>query len=125
MNIVESQHCCSVNKSAENQYTRVKGHVMDMAEEGLVIHYKKGQFLFYEGHMPCGFYVIRKGGVSFFQSCSNGPSCEDASSDKLVGLLHLLSQTPHCCSCRVDRDVEAVFFPKQAVSDFLNKIGSS
>lgn len=98
-------------------------HFPEILPEGISVHYKEGQFLFYEGHMPCGFYLIKKGTASFFQTCSNSSEIKEKNPDKLIGLVHLLSKTPHCCSCKAEEDVEVLFFPKQTVLNFLESKG--
>ena len=83
-------------------------HFRKWVKEGELLHFKKGQVLFYEGHLPFGFFLLNKGTVL-------PPPMED----KTLGLLHLLSGTPYCSTCTAASDIEVLFFPKTLVFSHL------
>lgn len=116
-----SKYCCSPDKAAEKSYKLISSSLSKLASQGTSLCYKKGQILFYEGHLPFGFYNLKKGVVSLFYTCAHGPSRTKPQRDKLLGLVHLLSNTTNCSTCRAEGDVEVIYFPKQTVFELLNK----
>lgn len=121
MNPNKIEICCSASKTDKARYCQIKRKLTYLISKGSLIHFKKGQVLFYEGHLPCGFYLLKKGEVSLFHTCTNGPSKEDSEQDRLLGLVHLLSNTPNCFTCRAEDNVQVIFFPKVLVLEFLGK----
>ncbi len=82
----------------------VKRQLRKWLKGGEVLHFKKGQVLFYEGHQPFGFFLISEGAV-----------VPTPLEDKTMGLFHLLTDTPYCSTCTAASDLSALFFPKAFV----------
>lgn len=79
--------------------------------------FQKGQVLFYEGHIPFGFFVIKEGKVGF----SSGKS-QNETVEQVVGIQNVLSETPYSATCTAQTLVRAVFVPKSTVLDAAEKM---
>lgn len=99
--------------SAPNELTQL---ITEMAKNMTPIVYQCGQVLFYEGHMPCGLFVIKEGKVEL----SNRVSLNDFDFPAL-GFQNLLSQTPYGATCTATTVVKAVFLAKTVVQDIIKK----
>jgi CRP-like cAMP-binding protein len=82
--------------------------------EGQPIDFKRGQVLFYEGHIPYGVFVILSGHVSLVEGHS--PCLHEHSRMSPQGLVFgldaALEGIPSCCTCVADEDCRAVFVSK-------------
>ncbi|MBI2340694.1 MAG: cyclic nucleotide-binding domain-containing protein [Deltaproteobacteria bacterium] len=114
-------HCCQPGPREEKRYNRLRDALESLSREGNPVHYRKGQVIFYEGHHPCGFYLLRQGKVSLKESRTSGGAKMHPTEDKLLGLMHLLSDTPYCSTCTAEDDVDIVFIPKTTVSRCLDE----
>lgn len=115
--------CCSLG-GKEKAYRFLADHLGELKEEGEKLRFAKGQILFYQEHEPYGLFVLKKGEVSLLRQKKDARApTVDKPADKLLGLTHLLTNTPYCSSCRADEEVEVVFFPKGALTQFLQTKG--
>ncbi|MBF0493052.1 MAG: cyclic nucleotide-binding domain-containing protein [Deltaproteobacteria bacterium] len=78
------------------------------------ISYRKDQVLFYEGHQPCGLFVLLKGEIRFTHQ---GKSCEEKhlwnfQKTKLVCLKSFLEESSYACHAQILSDAEFLFLPK-------------
>lgn len=117
-----SLYCCPLDPKKEALYARISGSLDCLAESGNCLHYRKGQVIFYEGHHPCGFYFLKKGKISFLaESTPKGDKRPCRPHDRLLGLAHLISDTPYCATCTAAEDVDIFFVPKSAVTHDLER----
>lgn len=115
--------CCSLG-GQEKAYRFFVDHLSEIKEQGEKLHFTKGQVLFYQEHEPYGLFWLKKGEVSFLRQKKNSRSPEvSRPADKLLGLIHLLTNTPYCASCQADEEVEVVFFPKGDLTKLLQSRG--
>jgi len=108
-------HCCPPNPKEEKMYAHICDSLKQLIHDGNPVHYRKGQIIFYEGHHPCGFYFLKKGEVSLKESTVGKKPKLHSTKDKLLGLMHLLSDTPYCSTCTAEDDVDTIFIPKAIV----------
>lgn len=93
----------------------------DIILQGQVLNFCKGQVLCYEGHVPYGIFVIRSGEVSYRQGET---PCQvkherTSSEGRLVGLHHIFTGTPFCCTISAETDCEVLFISKTQLISFL------
>ena len=105
-----SSTCCKLTPKSEQSYKNVLRYVEKLVSKGEVLYFKPGQVLVYEGHMPCGFFLLKRGHLN-----------PEAPQDGLVGLVHLLSDSPYCATVTAKDEVEVIFFPKAAVLELTKK----
>lgn len=114
--------CCPIGAGGPLPDRNFLDHIKRLTGQGDRLHFAKGQFLFYQGHEPYGLFWLKKGTVVCLRE-KMGPqttACREPH-NKLLGLAHLLSETPYCASCRAEGDVEVVFLPKHVVFEFYHK----
>lgn len=93
--------------------------------QGELLRYSRGQTIFYAGHQPFGFFLIRKGEISFKKEGETeidsncGAYCDDR---QLLGLSHLLTNKPYCKSCTAEGKIEVIFFPKSIICKFVRDL---
>lgn len=114
-------HCCQPGPKEEKRYNRLRDSLDRMMRDGNPVHYRKGQVVFYEGHHPCGVYFLKKGKVSLNESAAGGDTKIHPTADKLLGLMHLLSDTPYCSTCTAEDEVDTIFIPKATVLHCLDE----
>lgn len=119
---MQSSHCCRPSPKQEKAYNRLRDSLDQLINDGNPVHYRKGQVIFYEGHHPCGFYLLKEGRVSLKESAAGTRPKIHPTEDKLLGLVHLLSETPYCSTCTAEEDVDVVFIPKTAVMQRYNEV---
>lgn len=114
--------CCGVTPWERKMIELVLSHVNTLTALGGEVRFQKGHAIFYEGHLPYGFYVLKKGSVGLSRVTLTGLR-EDLTNEgkDVFGLFHLLTNTPHCAMGTAKSDVQMVFVPKAAVLDFLRK----
>ena len=71
------------------------------------VEFKKEQVLFYEGHLPCGVFVLLKGQTS------------PPAKDKFLGLTELLADKPYSETVTATTDVCVALISKSEVFSFL------
>lgn len=100
---------------------KIQNHWPQLKKQGQVIHYKKGQVLFYEGHLPYGIYVLKSGDLFF--SRSEQKCVEEHWSqmveDRVLGIENVLSQNPYLCTCKAKTDCDVIFISKAQFSSYL------
>lgn len=113
--------CCPIG-TGPSPDRNLLDHLKKLTGQGDRLHFAKGQFLFYQGHEPYGLFWLKKGVVVCLKEKTGSRELECREPhDKLLGLAHLLSETPYCASCRAEGNVEVVFLPKQVVFEFYHK----
>ena len=118
---MQSSHCCRPSPKQEKVYSRLYESLDRLIRDGNAVHYRKGQVIFYEGHHPCGFYLLKEGRVSLKESTAGSRPKMHPTEDKLLGLVHLLSETPYCSACTAEEDVDIIFVPKTIVLQYLDE----
>ena len=102
--------CCEPSEKILPIYQRIKNHLKKLISQGEMLHFKEGQVIFYDGHLPTGFFLLQEGRVS-----------PEWFADNLLGLTHLLENNPYCITCKAATDVIIHFIPKATVLHFLKK----
>lgn len=112
--------CCLPTPSEKTALIEIAGRLEDLLPQAGEIHYKKGHVIFYEGHHPYGFYILKKGEIILSRIAMNGAR-ENLSyrTEGPLGLFHLITNTPHCATATAHNNVELLFIPKSVVLDFL------
>lgn len=112
--------CCPTTVGEKTLIEKVLGHLPQLTAHAGEVHYKKGQVLFYEGHYPCGLFVLQSGEIWFSKISLWGKTEERKSGEKnLLGVHHLITNTPHCITAQAKTNVVVLFIPKATVLDFL------
>lgn len=116
--------CCGVTPLEATMLKKIGEHLEEIVSQGGELHFKKGHVIFYEGHKPYGFYLLKKGTITLSRFLMNNDKEELVGGEQEVfGLFHLLTNTPHCAMAVAKTDVVALFIPKSAVIQFLNRKG--
>lgn len=103
-----------VNLSADNELIQL---INVIAKSMTPLVFQKGQVLFYEGHVPSGFFVIKEGKVGF----SSRELLSDAA-EPVVGIQNVLLDIPYSATCTAQTLVRAVFVSKSAIQDAAEKM---
>lgn len=88
--------------------------------------FRKDQVLFYEGHNPCGVFVIQSGKVRFSREGREGHSCHvehtwRSTKGEVLGLHHFLDEAAYCCTCSALKDCRVLFISKTQLLPFVEK----
>jgi CRP-like cAMP-binding protein len=93
--------------------TAFKKYVVPIVQAEQWLEYKSGQVIFYQGHRPCGVYILKKGRVRLFS--------KDEYGEKLIRIVlpgHVLGvdemgeSRPFDFGARAETDVFIVFFSR-------------
>ncbi len=97
-------------------------HWKDLLTEGQNLIFHKGQALFYEGHVPCGLFVLLSGHVQFTREGlpTQDTHLEPAPQGTVVGLEPFSLGTHYCCTCTAIEECRVVFISKTQLL-FLKK----
>lgn len=118
---VQPNQCCLPNPEIQSVYDEIRDEIPGLGGE--ILHYKKGQVLFYAGHQPFGFFILKNGKL-ILKPPSRKKKKREVPQDRILGLSHLLTDTPYCYTCQAASDVEVVFFPKASLLDHCQKISA-
>ncbi|MDX1386745.1 MAG: cyclic nucleotide-binding domain-containing protein, partial [bacterium] len=96
--------------------------IQNLVPKGLRLTYKKGQILFYEGHIPYGVYLILSGKLSFSTQDTSCPEERPLKIDEgdLYGLEALIHNAPFCCTATAKTDCVVIFLPKTSLQQILD-----
>ena len=105
----------------EKTLASIRANLGELLKGGQKLTFRKGQVLFYEGHIPYGVFVIRSGSVNFEQGET---PCKDehlwvSTQGKVVGLRQVLDGTPSCCTSLATEDCETTFISKTLLLPYL------
>lgn len=98
----------------ESQWSKLK-------KQAQALHFKKGQILFYEGHLPYGIYLIESGKLVFRKdekTCFKEHEFR-IHKDRVIGLHTLLDNLSNECSCEAETECNLLFVSKTQLSHFL------
>lgn len=117
--------CCGTTAMEEKMLKAVEGRLESLLEGSGEMHYKKDQVIFYEGHYPHGFFVLRQGEITMSRTTIQGET-EDLTipAKKVFGLFHLVTNTPHCATAHAKTSVVVSFVPKSSVLEILSGFSS-
>jgi len=97
-------------------------HWSDLIQASQELSFRKGQVLFYEGHIPYGLFVITSGRVDF-SSTDRTTSFEEQSwkspQGLVVGIDAALNGEPSCYTVVAAEDCKTLFLPKSALTTHL------
>ncbi len=106
----------------ESLFSSLQKHWAEITDRGQALTFRQGQTLFYEGHDPCGVFVVCSGQVKL---SSSGAPCRrelwESPSGKVMGLFHLFSGSPFCCTGVAKTDCEVLFISKTQLMPFLSQ----
>ena len=83
----------------------------ELVRQSTPLDVKKGQVLFYEGHAPCGVYVIASGTLSLKRE-EDGHFVGSLALFQLIGLDLLAGNIPYPYSAIAQSDAKAYFIAK-------------
>ena len=87
-------------------------------------HYKKGDFIFFEGDIESHFYIIEKGDVQIFTKASTGKRINicSISEGESIGEFALLDNTPRSASAEAMSDVSLIKVSDQGYEQLLSEL---
>ena len=93
--------------------------------QSTAVQLKKGQTLFYKGHMPCGVFVVVAGPVNYFQETGHAENpVGQFSNFQPIGIDLLTSQQPYPFTAIASGDdVRAYFISKNDLMALQNYQG--
>lgn len=107
----------------EETFFSLRLHWEELLREGRKLFFRKGQTLFYEGHIPYGLFVLKSGQVDFTGSCL---SCTEehgwaSPNGEVLGMQTFLKKLPYCCTCTAKQDCQTIFISKTQLFPYLSK----
>lgn len=89
-------------------------HWAQVINNSTPVELKKGQIMFYEGHMPCGLYIVTKGLVSLVKESENNEIVKVGSIGLLqpVGLDLLQHNLAYPNTAIVEKQMQGFFISK-------------
>ena len=106
--------CCQRTLKDHPTYALIKSNLELLKAQGEKLSFRPGQMLFYEGHNPCGFFVVTRGSVVLEKEgvpCGS-PSASGQAWDGIIGLCQLMAGAPYMVSCKARDEVELLFYSK-------------
>lgn len=87
-------------------------------------HYKKGDFIFFEGDIESHFYIIEKGDVQIFTKASTGKRINicSISEGESFGEFALLDNAPRSASAEAMSDVSLIKVSDQGYEQLLSEL---
>ena len=117
---MEKDNCCGVSEMEMRAIKDIEENLKKFADKGEKVFLQKGHVLFYEGHAPYGFYILKKGGIRFSRTNMHGQKIFlPVGEDKIFGLYHLVTNTPYCATAEAKSDLEVLFISKSVILDSL------
>ncbi len=117
---MKKDNCCFLTAQEKEEIQNIEKHLSVITAKGSPVRYQKGHVIFYEGHSPAGFYILKKGDVQLNRTNMEGTKVIlPQEADKIFGLFHLLTNTAYCATAQAKTDAEVLFIPKSVVLDFL------
>lgn len=114
--------CCIMLPREELILEQIERNWEMLIAQGGTVHYHEGHVLFYENHVPFGFFFLKEGEVVSSRMGLSGERMVLTSvKEGPLGLLHLVTNTTYCATATAKEDVEAIFIPKSVVLEFLKK----
>lgn len=116
--------CCGTHPAEQKILQAVMENVEALKSKGGEVHFQKDHVIFYDGHHPLGFYILKKGEIILSRVSIRGVREDFMNKEKeLFGLFHLVTNTPHCATATAKTEVQMTFVPKAVVLDFLKRQG--
>ncbi|MBL7686349.1 MAG: cyclic nucleotide-binding domain-containing protein [Deltaproteobacteria bacterium] len=94
---------------------QIKEKIEALIPSAQVLHYKKGQILFYEGHDPYGLYILKRGRVLFERGgapVSSEKHFLSLKEGQAIHIQNMIRQSPYDCTCKASIDCEFLFISK-------------
>lgn len=94
-------------------------HWSQIIKRGTPVDLKKGQILFYEGHMPCGVYIVTKGVVCLVKESPNNEIIKigTVGLSQPIGLDLLQHNLPYPHTAIVEKEMQGFFVSKASLTD--------
>ncbi|MBI1909489.1 MAG: cyclic nucleotide-binding domain-containing protein [Deltaproteobacteria bacterium] len=98
----------------EETLLSLKTHWNELLKQGQPLSFRKGQVLFYEGHIPYGLFIVQSGKVRYTRESGSCRAEHHVSSSEgeVLGLSHFFEENPYCCTCTASQNCQVVFISK-------------
>lgn len=118
---MEKDTCCGISPIEMEEIEKIQKNMKAISALGGLIHFHREHVVFYEGHAPYGFYIIKKGDIQLSRTNMQGQKVFlPSNGQKIFGLFHLITNTPFCSTAQAKTDSEILFIPKSVVLEFLH-----
>jgi CRP-like cAMP-binding protein len=120
-------HCDKCESRQANPFCSLPAEgaaVLDAAK--ITNHYKRGQYIFYEGNMPSGLYCVDSGVVKLEASGAAGQNhiLRLVRKGGMLGYRSLFAGDPYRASALVHEDSTVCFIPREALLKLVEKYPS-
>jgi len=102
-------------------FERLQKALLMLKGAGEPVSFRAGQTLLYQDHVPVGCFLLEHGEWDCERQDQSGVLSTDPCERRLVGLLHLLNQTPLCSSVVARTRVTTIFFARPFILELLAK----
>ncbi len=120
-NSVDCEHCDSRDKGI---FCDLPGEALSFINKSKIRnHYKRGQFIFYEGNYPSGVYCVNSGVIRLETEgpFGNGHILRMVQKGGVLGYRSLFADEPYGASAMVHEDAEVCLIPKAALLGLIDK----
>ncbi|PIR25713.1 MAG: hypothetical protein COX62_04215 [Deltaproteobacteria bacterium CG_4_10_14_0_2_um_filter_43_8] len=116
--------CCKQQNRQDSPAKALTERISELKEKGETILFRPKHVLFYEGHFASGCFILEEGTLKIEKTQGElMPAKKLLIPQKhLIGLWHLLSDTPLCSSCIAQTKVKAIFIPKTLIISLVDSL---
>lgn len=107
-------------EEARNKIEKFDRQWKDFLSRGQVLNFKKGQVLFYEGHFPCGVFILLTGKVSILDKQGHEHKEISLPLYQTLGIDLLLTAQPYSFTAMCQSDTSALFLSKTILHEILD-----
>ncbi len=107
----------------EELYREILVWLGSLVCKGQALSFRKGQVLFYEGHIPYGIYLVRSGIIAISSKQEECPPevAGKIPQGEIYGLDAILQKHPFCCTGTAQTDCEAIFISRNLLEPMLKQ----
>lgn len=116
---MELHACCKKGKKNAKEFFFLEKRIKGLLHLFKKVRFKAGQILYYRGQDPCGVYALLKGNINLMKA--NRTSRSLPFHDCVLGLNHMVSETPYCSTAIAADAVEVVFLPKSEILKLMQE----
>lgn len=107
-------------EETRNKVAKVEKSWMDFLSAGQIIRFKKDQVVFYQGHNPCGVYILLSGSVFLVDQELNCPNPIPLPLYQTIGIDLILCNQPYALTAVCQSDAVTLFLSKSILHDAFN-----
>lgn len=111
-------------EETRNKVAKVEKSWMDFLSAGQIIRFKKDQVIFYQGHNPCGVYILLSGSVFLVDQELTCPDPIPLPLYQTIGIDLILCNQPYALTAVCQSDAITLFLSKNILQDAFNSEGS-